>query len=192
MDKCVGLPMVARRDARVLVLGTLPGVAALKQQQYYANKQNSFWKIMGALIGFSPDLPYERRLRLLKSRGIAIWNVLLEAERQGSVDANIRSPAPNNFAPFFEEHRRLELICFNGREAQSLFKRMVKPALPEQAAALPSVVLPSTSPTNARMRFEEKLARWREALTSEREDRSANRSSEPFTAGMACLSRSAT
>ncbi|WP_363351978.1 DNA-deoxyinosine glycosylase [Methylocystis echinoides] len=166
MDRSVGLPLVARRDARLLVLGTLPGVAALTQRQYYAHRQNSFWKIMGALIGFSPDLPYERRLALVTDRGVAIWNVLAEAERRGSVDANIRSPAPNDFAPFFAAHGDVRLICFNGREAQTLFKRLVRPALPEQAAALPSAVLPSTSPTHARMRFDEKLARWREAFTS--------------------------
>ena len=165
MEKSVGLPIVARHDARVLVLGTLPGVAALKQRQYYAHKQNSFWKIMGRLVGFSPDLPHERRLDLLKGRRIALWNVLSAAERKGSLDANINLPSPNDFSPIFEAHHKLRHIFFNGQEAQTLFNRLVGTTLLQQASSLQSLVLPSTSPTHARMRVDEKLARWREAFT---------------------------
>ncbi|MGJ0507736.1 MAG: DNA-deoxyinosine glycosylase [Methylocystis sp.] len=165
MVKSVGLPMIARQDARVLILGTLPGVAALRLQQYYAHQQNCFWKIMGEVIGFSPDLPYETRLGTLQSNRIAVWNVLAEAERYGSVDANIKAPVPNSFVPFFREHREIRAVCFNGQEAERLFRRFVMPSLTQQAASLPRSVLPSTSPANARIRFGEKLSRWRKVLS---------------------------
>ncbi|MGB9152355.1 MAG: DNA-deoxyinosine glycosylase [Alphaproteobacteria bacterium] len=164
MAHCIGFNAVARSDARVLILGTLPSVESLKQGQYYAKKQNGFWKILGELIGASPDLPYEKRLQHLTKNRIALWDVCKMAEREGSLDAAIQSPEPNDFHAFFKTHKYIELIGFNGQPAAKLFNRYVKPDMPEQIKALPCVVLPSTSPAHAGMRFEEKLSRWRDAL----------------------------
>jgi len=164
VTNCIGFPAVSRKDARVLILGTLPGVESLKQQQYYAKKQNSFWKIMGALVGASPDLPYTERLKCLLENGIALWDVCAAAKRKGSLDSAIQSPVPNDFVAFFKKHRAITVIYFNGQPAGKLFDRYVKPELPEAILALPRMALPSTSPAYAGMRFEQKLALWRAAL----------------------------
>ena len=164
MTNCKGFNAVSRGDARVLILGTLPGAESLRQQQYYAKKQNSFWKIMGELVGAYPDLPYEARLEQLVNSGIALWDVCAEAERKGSLDSDIRMPVTNDFAAFFKHHGDIKLICFNGQPAEKLFCRYVQPGLSEPILSLPRRSLPSTSPANARMRFEVKLARWRDAL----------------------------
>jgi hypoxanthine-DNA glycosylase len=151
---------VSADDARVLILGSLPGAESLRRQQYYAYKHNSFWRIMGELIGASPELSYDDRLGLMKARGLALWDVCAFAERVGSLDSNIRSPTPNDFPSFFRTHPRIALICFNGQPAEKLFRRNA----PVGAPAIRQLVLPSTSPAHARMPFEEKLARWRAAL----------------------------
>ncbi len=161
--KRVGFPLVARADARVLILGSLPGEQSLRQRRYYAHKANRFWWIMGELVGASPDLPYEARLDRLTRHRIALWDVCAAAVRPGSLDASILplSVEANDFAGFFAAHRSLRLICFNGGQAASLFRAKVAVVLP------PSVQtrqLPSTSPAHAAMRPEEKLARWRAAL----------------------------
>ena len=157
-----GFAAVARPDARVLVLGSLPGQVSLRERQYYAQPRNDFWKIMGALAGASPDLPYADRLEALKAQRIALWDVCASARRPGSLDSSIRhaSVVTNDFAVFLRSHRRIRLICFNGRKAADLYRRLVLPGLPGPMQAIRCETLPSTSPAHAAMRFEQKLVRW--------------------------------
>jgi hypoxanthine-DNA glycosylase len=162
MANCVGFKAVSRKNAQVLILGTLPGVESLKQHQYYAKRQNSFWKIMGELVGAFPDLPYEDRLACLTENNIALWDVCKAAERKGSLDSDIQFPRPNNFDSFFTAHQDIALICFNGQPARKMFCRYVQPDVSGRNFDL--CVLPSTSPAYAGMRYEQKLSRWREAL----------------------------
>jgi hypoxanthine-DNA glycosylase len=152
----------------VLVLGTLPGPESLRQRQYYAQSRNAFWRILGELVGAAPELPYSRRLEVLIEHRIALWDVCAAAERVGALDAAIRpaSVVPNDFAGFFWEHPAIELVCFNGQTAASLYRRLVMPELPAQFAAIEQRLLPSTSPANAAMAFERKLERWQTAMTS--------------------------
>ena len=160
----IGFKPVAQKDAQVLILGSLPGAESLKQRQYYAKKQNSFWKIMGELAGAVPLLPYEARLKLLVKNRIALWDVCKAAERKGSLDSNILSPVPNDFVSFFKTHKKIEKICFNGQPAEKLFRIYVMPDLPKKILLLPRIILPSTSPAHAGMRFERKLELWREGV----------------------------
>lgn len=157
-----GFRPVADADARVLVLGTLPGPMSLRMNQYYAQPRNAFWPIMGVLVGARAELGYPARLRLLKRSRIALWDVCHSAFRKGALDASIdpASVVPNDFAAFFRSHRRIRLICFNGQAAARLYREMVLRRLPEATQAIASVTLPSTSPAHAAMRFEQKLERW--------------------------------
>lgn len=163
----VGFPPVADDFARVLVLGSLPGRRSLEAREYYAQPQNAFWRIMGRLFGAEPALPYEQRLERLRARGVALWDVLAAGEREGSLDSSIdpKSIVVNDFASFLARHRRIGLICFNGRTAAELYRRRVVPMLAPEWAALTTRVLPSTSPAHASLRFEQKLARWAAALS---------------------------
>jgi hypoxanthine-DNA glycosylase len=162
----VGFPPIADAAARVLVLGSLPGRKSLEMEQYYAQPHNVFWKIMDALFGAGPALPYAERTRRLRACGVAVWDVLAAGEREGSLDsAIVRSTmVVNDFAGFFAAHPRIELICFNGATAAALFRRRVQPSLTPAWATIATHVLPSTSPAHAALRFEQKLARWSAAL----------------------------
>lgn len=159
---------VAGPDARVLILGTLPGAASLACGQYYAQPRNAFWKIMGELVGGMPTLPYTERLQRLVDRRIALWDVCAVAGRRGSADAAIRSSTvrPNDFAGFLRLHEAVEPICFNGVKAGGLYRRLVLPRLEAPASDICQVVLPSTSPAHAAMSFENKLTEWRGALAA--------------------------
>jgi len=166
MAASVGFPPVARADAQVLILGSLPGAESLRLQQYYAKKQNRFWWIMGEIVGAAPDLVYHARLERLRQHRIALWDVCAAAERAGSLDSSIvlNSILPNDFGWFFRAHGAIELICFNGSAAERMFRLLVLPRLTAAQAAIRRVRLPSTSPAHAGMPHHEKLVRWRQAL----------------------------
>jgi hypoxanthine-DNA glycosylase len=158
---------VARRDARVLILGTLPGPESWRRRQYYAHPWNAFWRIMGELFSASPEQPYRVRLATLRAKGVAIWDVCQSAYRPSALDADIRrdSIVANDFPAFYATHRQIRLVCFNGQTAASLYRRLVLPGLPEPWREMEQALLPSTSPAYAGLGFEQKLERWREALS---------------------------
>jgi hypoxanthine-DNA glycosylase len=162
-----GFPPIGDPRAQILILGSLPGQKSLEMSQYYAQAQNAFWRIMDVLFGAGSTLPYDARLERLVAHRIAVWDVLAAGERSGSLDSAIvaSSIVVNDFQTFFDRHRSIRLICFNGAKAAELYRRRVLPALAPDSAALPSCVLPSTSPANASIRFDDKLARWSSALT---------------------------
>jgi hypoxanthine-DNA glycosylase len=165
-------PAIAALDARVLILGSAPSVASLAKQQYYGHPQNAFWPIMGRLFGAGRDLSYDERQRILCERGVAVWDVLRECHREGSLDSDIRveSEAPNDFAKFFQTHSQVGTVFFNGGRSEAMFRRHVLRTIADESRLLHYVRLPSTSPAHAGRSFAQKLAAWRavaRALRSE-------------------------
>jgi TDG/mug DNA glycosylase family protein len=158
-----GFPPIASADARVLILGSLPGQVSLARRQYYAQPHNAFWRIMGALFGAGPDVPYEQRAERLQAQRIALWDVCKAARRPGSLDSaiDLSTVIPNDFAAFFAAHPDLRCVFTNGGTATRLYTRLVVRDLPAPLRAVPLHPLPSTSPAHAAMRFEQKLERWR-------------------------------
>lgn len=156
---------MARDDARILILGSLPGQRSLREQQYYAHPQNVFWHIMRELVGAAGS--YEQRCDDLAEHGIALWDVLASSVRPGSMDADIhtKSSIVNDFKGFFSTHSRIEKVGFNGQKAGQLFVRLVQSDV--MTIAPEQIILPSTSPAYASMTFAAKLDRWRAFLTDD-------------------------
>lgn len=130
--------------------------------QYYAHPQNAFWPIMRELVG--AEGPYEQRCQALVEAGIALWDVLKQSVRPGSMDADIQPDTSevNDFADFMDNHGGIETICFNGRKAEQIFRRFV--ATDHLGSSPRLQPLPSTSPAYASMPFAQKLDRWRRAI----------------------------
>ena len=149
---------VADARARVLILGSIPGSASLAAGHYYAHPRNQFWRLLAAVLEEPLDsLDWPERYARLRARGIALWDVIGHCEREGSLDAAIRDPSSNDLAGLLARLPALEGVLFNGRTA-------ARAAAMVEAAGFATAVLPSSSPAHAGMRFEDKLARWREAL----------------------------
>ena len=157
-----GLPPIIDARAQVLILGSFPSTASLAAQQYYAHKQNQFWKILGAILDQPlPTLDYPARLQTVRAAGIAIWDVYAACERAGSLDSAIRNPVLNDFAALKKSalvgRRLLPRICFNGQVAGRFAPQL-------EALGFKTLILPSTSPAHATWSFERKLAAWREGV----------------------------
>lgn len=157
-----GFAPIAREDARILILGSLPGQRSLQEMEYYAHPQNVFWPIMREL--FSVDGSYEKRCKQLVKHRIAVWDVLARSVRPGSMDADIQTKTAetNDFNRLFSEHPDVDLVCFNGKKAAQMFKGMVK--LEQSWSLMRFETLPSTSPAYASMSFADKLSRWRSTI----------------------------
>jgi hypoxanthine-DNA glycosylase len=159
---------IAAKDARILVLGSMPGVESLRRGQYYAHPQNQFWKIMEALFGIDRSSPYGSRVRALKARRIAVWDVLHSCVREGSLDAGIGAEVANDFAAFFSAHRAITHVFFNGAKAEASYRRHVQAQLALRAGrSIRYARLPSTSPAHASLPAARKLAAWRAILKVE-------------------------
>lgn len=156
-------PPVSAPDARLLILGSMPGRASLAAKQYYAHARNAFWAIMEEVLGIPAAMLYEGRLTALKDRRIALWDVLASCVRPGSLDSNIEvlSITPNDFRTFFSKHPRISAVFFNGTMAEQSWKRHVLPTLPPALIPEMSFRLPSTSPANAGKTFTEKAEAWK-------------------------------
>jgi len=157
-----GLPPIIGAHAKVLILGSFPSPASLAAGQYYAHRQNQFWKLLGAVLGQTlAEMDYAAKQAAVKAAGIAIWDVYAACERDGSLDSAIRNGRPNDFAGLKKSalagRRRLPRVCFNGRTAGRFAPQL-------QALGFETLVLPSTSSANATWSFERKLAAWHEAL----------------------------
>jgi hypoxanthine-DNA glycosylase len=154
-----GFPPIADENTHTLVLGSFPGVASLDAAQYYAHPRNQFWRLMSAVTG-EPlnELPYDERVLSLLRHGIGLWDVLAACEREGSLDTAIRNASPNDFASFRLHAPRLRKLCFNGKTSGRF-----EPVIRE--AGFETLVLPSSSPANAILTFDQKLRIWREILT---------------------------
>ncbi len=155
---------IAEPDARLLILGSMPGVMSLDQQRYYAHPHNQFWPIMLDLLGLDPQLDYEARCPALTGAGIALWDVLKNCRRTGSLDSAIdrSSIVANDFNAFLESHPAITQIAFNGATAERLFRQHVLPTL--KGGAPPMLRLPSSSPANAGLSRGLKLEAWRSRL----------------------------
>ncbi|HEX4023849.1 MAG TPA: DNA-deoxyinosine glycosylase [Steroidobacteraceae bacterium] len=173
---------MARADARILILGSMPGQASLTAQQYYAHPRNQFWSIIARVCGIGLELPYGERLERLQEWGVALWDVLASCERRGSLDSAIehRTAVANDLPAVLRRCQGIRRICCNGGTAYAALQRCLGPWLAahtQPAAATHSqdmegmrglevLRLPSTSPANASWSPARKFEAWRVALTA--------------------------
>lgn len=141
--------------SRILILGSMPGVKSIEEQQYYANPRNQFWRIIYSIFSAPLDQDYNDRIFFIRKKGIALWDVIRTCYREGSLDSNIENETVNDFRGLFNNYPNLKLVAFNGTKAFEVYKKHVG----FDMTRVDYKLLPSTSPANT-MKFDSKLQEW--------------------------------
>ncbi|HZW13304.1 MAG TPA: DNA-deoxyinosine glycosylase [Noviherbaspirillum sp.] len=158
MNRKHSFPPVVDENVRVLILGSLPGEQSLAQDQYYANPQNRFWTLMSEVVGEELiALPYPDRLQVLLRHGVGLWDVVADAQREGSLDSKIRNYVYNDLVRLVASLPRLTTIAFNGGTAARLGLK----ALADNAKCFQIVKLPSSSPAYT-LPYADKRCAWKQ------------------------------
>ncbi|OPZ44729.1 MAG: hypothetical protein BWY93_00316 [Euryarchaeota archaeon ADurb.BinA087] len=155
-------PIVGVRPV-VLILGSFPSKMSIRRQEYYANPQNQFWRIIADLLNKGERVDIPSLERILTDHHIALWDVIASRRYQkGSMDCDIIDPAFNDIPAFLAAHTTIRYIGINGGKAWVSFQQLVRHD-PIDLAIL-CTQLPSTSPAYAACRYDQKLSQWRTFL----------------------------
>lgn len=150
-------------NSKILILGSMPGVKSLEEQQYYAHPQNRFWKLIGMFCNADnlPELNYQEKLQILLKNKIALWDVIQSCYRDGSLDSKIQNELPNDIPEFLKQFPNIKIICLNGNKSYSALKKH----FPELLKQYMCYKLPSTSLANARYKLDDLYNEWSMALS---------------------------
>ncbi len=142
------IPPVFCRDARVLVLGTMPSPASREVGFYYGHPANRFWRVLSAVYGEEVGASPEAKAAFLRRHAIALWDVLASCTIRGASDATIRDPRPNDIAALLRGSE-IRAVFTTGKKAHELYTRLC-----ERACGIAAVCLPSPSPANCAVSFD--------------------------------------
>lgn len=151
---------ISNADTTILILGTMPGDKSLELGEYYGHSRNRFWKIISTITDNDLPITYTDKKALLLKTKIGIWDVAHKANRKGSLDSAIEDEEPNDLDSFIARHKNLKVIGFNGTKSQALFDKYF-----DRQSDLKYISLPSTSPANTGIDFDNICKQWRQLLT---------------------------
>ena len=140
-----GIPPVYDGQSRILLLGSFPSTQSRESRFYYAHPRNRFWPLIASLLNQSVPATEQQKIWLLLSYGIALWDVIASCTIAGSSDSSIRDVVANDLSIILN-HSRVTSIFTNGTTAHRLYGRYQR-----EQTRLDDILLPSTSPANARM-----------------------------------------
>lgn len=162
MSQCKSFAPLADAGSKILILGSMPGVKSLQAQEYYAHRQNRFWKLLALLFDEPAPADYAAKKALLARRGVALWDTLGACEREGSLDSDIKDEIPNDVLGLLARWPSIRAVFCNGGKAGAAFKKYFARSLPPGVEVF---YLHSTSPANARMDLAALAEEWRKILT---------------------------
>lgn len=135
--------------SRVLMLGTMPSPKSREVGFYYGHPRNRFWKVVSDVCGESMPETKEDKIAFALRNKIAVWDVLSGCEICGADDSSIRNPVPNDMSVILE-NADIQAIYTTGTKAFQLYQKYCFPQ-----TGISAIRLPSTSPANCRMSYEE-------------------------------------
>lgn len=146
-------------DSKILILGSFPSIKSIEEGFYYAHPRNQFWPILAAIYNESINTK-EEKITLCKKHHIALFDsaASLQRDAKNSSDTNLKNIEVNDFEKILTKYPNIRTILFTGKKAEQIFNKKYK------YLQIKKNLLPSTSPAYASMKFEDKFAKYKEAL----------------------------
>lgn len=152
------LPPFFENDSETLILGSFPSPKSRETGFYYGHPQNRFWKTLAAVFEEEIPVNIEEKKEFLRRQKIALWDVIASCEIKGAEDGSIRRAKANDLSVILNA-AAIRKILTTGKTAFCLYQTLCEPII-----GRPALPLPSTSPANRAVSFEELVCRYREAL----------------------------
>jgi len=155
---------ILRKKLKVVFVGINPGLRSDKVGHYYAHHTNKFWQLL-ADSNLTPYLLTSKQDYKLTDFEIGLTDVVRQASR-GSKEAE-KLLSNENLTQLNEKIRKFspKMICFNGKKAFKLFFCKEPEKLGLQSEKMNSAdifVLPSSSGTNTKFTYLQKLEYYKE------------------------------
>ena len=152
------IPPLYDANSRVLILGSFPSVKSREAMFFYGHPQNRFWRVLADIFGEAvPEAVAEKKSLALR-HGVALWDVIAQCEIVGSSDASITNVLPNDLSVILNAADIRAVFC-NGNTSYTYYNKYCREQTGREA-----VLLPSTSPANARWTREKLAGMWGAAL----------------------------
>ena len=156
---------VVFEDSKILILGTFPSIKSFENNFYYSHPKNQFWDILANIFNEKKPKTIKEKIAFLKKHKIALWDSICECKRKkaNSRDDNLEIIKPCNIINLLKQYPNIKKIALTSRTAEKVIK---KHFLNSQFSILNSqlIYLPSPSPLNARLKFQQKAQIWKKLL----------------------------
>jgi len=156
------LEPVIFKTSEILILGTFPSIKSFENNFYYSHPQNQFWKILATIYNEAIPKTIDQKISFLKKHKIALWDVVCECIRkqENSRDDNLKIIKPCDIEKLLKKYPNIKKIAVTSRTAEKILKKHF--SLLTLHFAL--IYLPSPSPLNARIKFDQKVEIWKKLL----------------------------
>lgn len=144
-------PPIYNSESRILILGSFPSTASRAREFYYGHPRNRFWLLLAALLNEPEPYTIEEKKQLLLNHRIALYDAVSSCAVDNSADASIHAVVPADLSGIFQT-AAIQAVFANGNKAHEVCTKQI---------GISAVKLPSTSPANARFRFDDLLAAWK-------------------------------
>lgn len=153
-------PALFAADSRVLILGSIPSPKSREAAFYYGHPQNRFWRVMAEVLGEERPASVEEKKELMLRHRIALWDVLAECDIAGASDTSIKNPVANDMNWILKQ-TKIQSIYTTGATAHKLYEKLCFPE-----CGIHAVKLPSTSPANCAVKYEQLVEAYRQIVVN--------------------------
>ncbi len=146
---------IYNKDAKVLILGSMPSVISREKKFYYANKNNRFWPILETLFKVKLSTSEDKK-KFLLNNNIALWDVFQSVDISKSSDSSIKNVKYNDILKVLQETKVKVIFCTGKVSYNALIKHFTLDTL--------VIYLPSPSSANAKFSLVDLVKEYRTIL----------------------------